>query len=265
VDFLDFKDNFTMQNSLEGKRVFLIATDNVKNMEFYKNAIQVHISNSTVYIATDGSEALAKIENAPPNVVILDRNLTKLSGDRLKEIILEKKNLAGVSIIFVGGLPEEEVFLDDIVIGRLQFLLQQRDEVEFNICLTRALNFSSRADVTDFFLKFLAPNDKLLTQGDAADYVYILRRGTLRAFITNDKQDTDLGKIQPGEFVGEMSFINGAPRSANVVAETDCELIEIPINTFEKILYQKPSWAKALMLTLSNRINKSNQTRMKPV
>jgi CRP/FNR family cyclic AMP-dependent transcriptional regulator len=254
-----------MPNILESKRVFLIATDNITNREFYKNAIQVHISNSTVYCATDGSEALAKIENAPPNVVILDRNLSKLSGDRLMEIVFEKKNLAGVSIILVGSLPEKEVFLDDIVTGRLQFLLQPLDEVEFNICLTRALNFSSHSDVTDFFLKFLAPNELLLAQGDVAAYVYILRRGTLRAFITSDQHETELGKIQPGEFVGEMSFINHAPRSANVVAETDCELIEIPINTFEKILYQKPSWAKALMLTLSNRIKNSNQTRIKPV
>ncbi len=250
-----------MNGTLDAKRIFLIASENTEQIELLKSVIQGHVSNSLVFTAKDGSEALTKIENAPPNTVIVDRNLPKVSGDRILDTIIQTKSLANLSIILVGELPEQEIFLDDVVTGRLQFLSDPKNAEELNHCLVRALNFWSHIEPSDFFLRFLAPKDILLRQGDKGDFVYILRKGTLRAYTTNDSIDVDLGPINSGEFVGEMSFITKAPRSANVVAETDCELIEIPINTFEKVLYQKPGWSKALMVTLSNRIKIANQSR----
>ena len=48
-------------------------------------------------------------------------------------------------------------------------------------------------------------------------------------------------------------------RSANVEALTDCELIEIPIGTLDRLLYRRPSWSKTLMLTLSKRLTQANE------
>lgn len=254
-------DNFLMTGSLESKRIFLIASENAQRVELLKSVIQKKISNSTVFTAKDGSEAMAKLENVPPNTIIVDRGLPKVSGDKIMETILGSKTHSHISLILVGDLPEQEIFLDDVVTGRLQFLANPENVEDLNHTLVQALNFWSHAEPSDFFLRFLAPNDMLLRQGDKADFVYIVRKGTLRASTTVDAKKIDLGTIHPGEFVGEMSFITKAPRSANVMAETDCELIEIPINTFEKVLYQKPGWSKALMLTLSNRIKNANQTR----
>lgn len=250
-----------MTTSLDAKRIFLIASENSTQTEFLKNFLQSTVSNCTVFTAKDGSEAMAKIENVPPNTIVLDRTLPKISGDKIMETILETKSLVNLSIILIGELPDQEIFLDDLVTGRLQFLPNPDNKEDLSQALVRALNYWSHQEPSDFFLRFLAPNDVLLKQGDKGDFVYIVRKGTLRASTTIDSKEITLGEINPGEFVGEMSFITKAPRSANVMAITDCELIEIPINTFEKVLYQKPGWSKALMVTLSNRIKTANQSR----
>jgi hypothetical protein len=60
---------------------------------------------------------------------------------------------------------------------------------------------------------------------------------------------------------GEMAYINGEPRAANVIAEGPSELIEIPFERLDHVLFQKPMWSKALMRTLSKRLKNANNYR----
>lgn len=79
------------------------------------------------------------------------------------------------------------------------------------------------------------------------------------AWKSKNGQRVDLGKIKAGEFVGEMAHINKEPRSATVTAVTDCELIEIPFGSLDPILFSKPSWSKALFVTLSKRLKLTSE------
>jgi CRP-like cAMP-binding protein len=106
----------------------------------------------------------------------------------------------------------------------------------------------------------MATGDHLITEGEKADYVYIVRKGKLQAYhVSSTGVETALGDIERGEFVGEMAYIAGQARSAHVRAVTDCELIEIPIGTLDKLLYQRPAWSKTLMATLTKRLKNSNE------
>ncbi|MGZ3771541.1 MAG: Crp/Fnr family transcriptional regulator, partial [Bdellovibrio sp.] len=68
-----------------------------------------------------------------------------------------------------------------------------------------------------------------------------------------------LGEIMPGEFVGEMGHFNHEPRSATVEAITEVELIAIPSGSLESVVFARPSWAKALVKTLSLRLRRANK------
>ena len=58
-----------------------------------------------------------------------------------------------------------------------------------------------------------------------------------------------------GEFFGEMSLIDGAPRSASVVADSDeVLLMVIPRSAFMKLLESEPKITIAILGTLSQRI-----------
>lgn len=59
--------------------------------------------------------------------------------------------------------------------------------------------------------------------GDAGREVFILLAGT--ASIHHPETGAYLGTLRPGEVFGELSVLSGGPRRADVVANTDLELM----------------------------------------
>jgi CRP-like cAMP-binding protein len=58
----------------------------------------------------------------------------------------------------------------------------------------------------------------------------------------------------PGDYFGEMSLIDGKPRSASVVAKTDLGTLSIPAWNFNRLLDENPEMMRALLVALSERI-----------
>lgn len=246
---------------LDTKRVFLIASAAREHIHRLSSAIEHHITNSTIYSATDGLEAVVKCDNATPHVVLIDDHLPKMSGLRVIETLLTKRGMEKVAFILISPIPDTEHFVDEVAVGRVQFLKDPEDEQDMSRALARALNFLTNEKGPEFKLKFLAPNDKLMIAGEQAETVYIVKRGALKAYNLQGEKEVMLGSIEAGDFVGEMAYVNGEPRSASVSAVTDCELIEIPINHLDQLLFRKPAWSKALLKTLSKRIKRSNESK----
>ncbi len=242
---------------LEAKRKFLVAT---ANETFYQEICQrvgQHISNSSFLHAEDGSQALFKISNDVPNILILDVNVLKISANQVLNSIFSNRRYDDMAIIFLSELPEVEDFVDEVLKGRLQYFHQMSDDGLLAKCLARALNFLTKNIGTEFRLIFLAPGEVLIEEGGFAEFVYILKHGRLKATIQRESETRDLGQIEPGEFVGEMAYFNCERRSASVTAVDDSELIEIPIHHLDQLLFQKPVWARALMKTLAKRLKTS--------
>lgn len=240
------------------KRYFVVATSNEPRLNYYIQKINEHISNSLIFTAGDGFEAIFKMENTPPHVLIVDMDLPKLNGTELATKVLAHSKLNSTSIIVVSPIPEKEQFVDQVVTGQVQFLTDIQNDGMVAACLTRALNRLTDDESLSYKLKFLAPQETLFREGDHAECVYIVRRGELHAYKGNGMDAKVLGTIVSGEFVGEMAHINGEPRSATVRSLTDCELIEIPMGTLDTVLFSKPAWSKALVSTLSRRLKKTN-------
>jgi CRP-like cAMP-binding protein len=63
-----------------------------------------------------------------------------------------------------------------------------------------------------------------------------------------------VGTMRAGDYFGEMSLIDGKPRSASVLAKTDLRTLAIPSWNFERLLDQHPEMMRALLVVLSERI-----------
>ena len=63
-----------------------------------------------------------------------------------------------------------------------------------------------------------------------------------------------LSSAGPGQYFGEMSVIDGQPRSATVTAATELTTFSIPGWNFNELLDKHPSMAKALLIELSHRM-----------
>lgn len=242
------------------KRIFLIATSSEKLTQFFDEIIRNNFQNITTFTATDGIEALFKMENVFPHVLIVDPLLAKVNvSDMIEKLFTRKERL---SVIYLSPDLDQQHFMDEVVTGQVQYLSSLENRLQIINCISKALDWSFSEGSSAYRLRFLAAGEVLLHDGEKGDFVYLVKKGNLKAYKNENDREVELGQIFPGEFVGEMAYINGEPRSANVICLTPCELIEMPIGSLDLVLFSKPAWSKALMKTLSKRLKSSNEDRV---
>jgi len=61
-------------------------------------------------------------------------------------------------------------------------------------------------------------------------------------------------RLRPGEFFGEMSLLDGEPRSATVKAETDLRVLVISRANFWQLLREVPELTQKMLVNLSRRL-----------
>ncbi len=68
----------------------------------------------------------------------------------------------------------------------------------------------------------------IFTQGDAADTVFYIQKGTVRlTVVSKDGKDATIGILNPGDFCGEGGLAGQPLRMGSATAMTDCELMRI--------------------------------------
>lgn len=95
----------------------------------------------------------------------------------------------------------------------------------------------------------------LFRAGQAADALYLLGSGRLEVTAPED-DGQPIREIGPGEAVGELGILTGAPRSASVRARRDCLLLRVARGDFEQLL-REPSFTAALLRALGERLRES--------
>ena len=65
--------------------------------------------------------------------------------------------------------------------------------------------------------------------------------------------------LHPGDFFGEMSLLDGEPRSATVTAVTDLRLLVVDRPHFWRLLNEQPDLVRRILVTLSRRVRRLEQ------
>jgi CRP/FNR family cyclic AMP-dependent transcriptional regulator len=101
-------------------------------------------------------------------------------------------------------------------------------------------------------MKTFARRELVCRKEDAADGLYMLFTGMLQAVdIAEDGREIGLNLIKPGNFFGELSVIDGQPRSAHVIALQPSLVGVIPQNAAREVFYRLPGTAEAMMKHLA--------------
>lgn len=234
--------------------VYLAVSNDQKRNEL-EMAFMTQYLDISVFSIPDLNEYQQRLKLSPPHLVISDAEFVS-KVPILKEGIT-RQELAMTSYIVWGSLPDKEDFLDEMMVGKFQFFDQSPGEDEWKVAVAKSFKFSFESGNSSYTHKQVKMGDVLMQVGDPADKIYILKKGKLQAFHLNDQgQKVILGEVLPGEFVGEMAYFNSEPRSASVIALENSELVEIPLKSFDRVIYQKPAWAMKLIETLSRRLKK---------
>lgn len=107
-------------------------------------------------------------------------------------------------------------------------------------------------------------DDVFFYQGDPGKEMFILLTGTVGVFLNNiDGSSMMITRLSRGNFFGEMSLLEGAPRSATIQALEDCMVLVINKENFEGVVSKQPQFAFRLLKVLSSRIRSLNDELMK--
>lgn len=112
--------------------------------------------------------------------------------------------------------------------------------------------------------KILKAGQVVFRAGEAADGMYLVRKGELVVYLEQDGKEVELAKIGEGGMIGEMALFDRQPRSASVKATADSEVTLISLDDFSKLMKQIPKWFVGLMTALSGRLRTTND-RLKQV
>jgi CRP/FNR family cyclic AMP-dependent transcriptional regulator len=105
----------------------------------------------------------------------------------------------------------------------------------------------------------LAAGQMLFLAGDEGDGCYRVEEGLLKAnIVAPGGGERILAILGPGSIVGELSMIDGAPRSASVSALRDSKLSFVSRAAFDEFGRSEPQLHRHVMVLLARRLRDTN-------
>jgi len=103
--------------------------------------------------------------------------------------------------------------------------------------------------------------EEIIAENTHGDCLFLICRGKVeitKVLHSSDTPEATLTVLTPGSFFGEMSIVDEEPRSANVRAMENVELLVIPRDRFKQMALTNPLIMFNLIRTISHRLRDTN-------
>lgn len=111
-------------------------------------------------------------------------------------------------------------------------------------------------------IRFFERGQWILEKGDSGEHLLFLLTGQLQVVdLTADGKEIGLNFLKPGDYFGELSVIDGLPRTASVVATANSEVSFLPRLQAMELIYSQPAVAERIMKRLAGSIRKASDYR----
>jgi MFS family permease len=113
-----------------------------------------------------------------------------------------------------------------------------------------------RAFIHDASVREVPAGTRIVEHGDTASSAYFILEGAATAGIPEDGGYRGLSTMSEGDFFGEIAALTGSPRTADVVADTDTTLLEVPAENLRATM-TVPDIQKLVFATLTSRLTRT--------
>jgi CRP/FNR family transcriptional regulator, cyclic AMP receptor protein len=97
--------------------------------------------------------------------------------------------------------------------------------------------------------------EAVVEEGQPGGTFYIVLEGQAKVV----RGGRTVGRLQPGDFFGEISLLDGGPRTATVVAETPVSAIRIFKRSFDKVVSEEPAVAAQILSIVARRLREAEK------
>lgn len=100
-----------------------------------------------------------------------------------------------------------------------------------------------------------SPRDAIFNQGELGDSLFIVASGSVNILVRNKEGRTvRTATLRKGEYFGELSAMDGKPRTGTAVAAESTLLLEVSRARFEELINRHPVVIKNLLLQFCGRV-----------
>ncbi len=90
-------------------------------------------------------------------------------------------------------------------------------------------------------------NEVIFHQGDPGDALHVIIGGAVKILLPSAEGDEAIiATLRPGDFFGELSLLDGRPRSATATTVEPTETLSLPRDVFRELVQQHPELRDAL-------------------
>src|SRR5512144_365321 len=93
----------------------------------------------------------------------------------------------------------------------------------------------------------------VFAQGDEGDAMYVIEDGAVDIVAGSGKQKVTLASLFKQQYFGELSLLDGAPRSASAVANRETHLLALERDDFVTFIKKRPDAALSIMHEVGER------------
>jgi CRP-like cAMP-binding protein len=79
---------------------------------------------------------------------------------------------------------------------------------------------------------------RVVREGDVGDTFYVILEGQAKVVSASGRV---VNRLRPGDFFGEISLLDGGPRTASVVADTELTMLALARKDFLRVIRQDPA------------------------
>ena len=138
---------------------------------------------------------------------------------------------------------------------------QQSDSLSELVKTLEVFNFFSEEDtstIEKYMFRFeYGAGSFVFRAGTHGGYMFFIVEGAVETIKQFDEKTHVIAELGPSRSVGEMSLIDGVPRSASVRAKDDLSLIVLKNEGFRKLLDEHPAIANKVLMGMATLLSAS--------
>ncbi len=98
-----------------------------------------------------------------------------------------------------------------------------------------------------------APGEMVIRAGDPGSSMFVVHNGRVRVQVNDNGRARTVATLNEGDFFGEMALFTGEPRTANVVALEETEVLEIGHGAMKRVFETNPDLVESLSFIIAER------------
>lgn len=105
------------------------------------------------------------------------------------------------------------------------------------------------------------PGEALVREGEPGETLFVVLSGQAKVA----RGSRRVGVVMPGDFFGELSAIDGGPRTASVIAETPVAVLRLFRRTLLSLIQEEPQVSLKLLDGITRRVRQVERMKARPV